>query len=103
MPKLSVSIPHQLSRQEARSRVGQLVDQSRQQLDGLGTLDERWDGDILNFKGSALGVSVTGAVHVEDQEVRLEVDLPWQLAMFSATVKQRIEQEGRKLLESKPA
>jgi hypothetical protein len=40
---------------------------------------------------------------VEDQAVRLDIPLPWPLRMLAAGIKQRIEQEGRKLLGPPPS
>ena len=43
-------------------------------------------------------MNTSGQVFVEDQVVRLDIPLPWPLSMLAGGVKQRIEQEGRKLL-----
>jgi len=98
MSNLTVSIPHQLSRVEAKQRVEQLIDQFRQQYGNLGKIERRWDGDTLHFTLTAAGMSHTGQAFVEDQAVRVEIPLPWPLAMLAGNLKKQIEQEGRKLL-----
>ena len=101
MPKLSISLPHQLDRAEARKRTQECIAQVRQQYGGtLGRVEERWNGDTLDFALVAMGTSISGQAHVEDQAVRLEIQLPWVLSMFAERIKQSIEQQGRKLLES---
>jgi putative polyhydroxyalkanoate system protein len=99
MQNLTINIPHQLSREEARRRIQGQIDQLRQQHGGmLSRLEDRWTGDRLDFTAAAMGVTVSGWAVVEDNVVRLEVVLPWLLAALAGPVKQRIEQQGRNLL-----
>ena len=98
MPNLSVSIPHQLTRLEARQRVESLVREFQQEHGGLGQVVTRWEADTMHFTVSVAGMSSSGQAFVEDQAVRLEIPLPWPLAMLSGSIKQQIEQQGRKLL-----
>ncbi len=101
MSRLTVTIPHQLSRAEARRRIQeQVAEVQRRQGGVLSRLDQRWTGDTLDFTAAALGQTLTGQVFVEDKVVRLEVVLPWMLAVLAGVVKQQIEQRGRELLES---
>jgi putative polyhydroxyalkanoate system protein len=105
MPNLTVSIPHQLSREEAKRRVEELVANLQRQYGGMaGRVEQSWTGDTMNFAVSAMGMSVTGEILVADDVVRLDVALPFALAMLAGNVKQQIEEEGRKLLggPSKP-
>jgi putative polyhydroxyalkanoate system protein len=101
MSRLTVSIPHKLPRAEARRRIQEQVAQLQAHPGGtLSRLEHRWTGDTLDFTAVALGQTVTGQVFVEDQAVRLEVVLPWMLAMLANLAKPKIEQKGRELLES---
>jgi putative polyhydroxyalkanoate system protein len=103
MPNLTVSIPHQLPREEAKRRVEELVANLQRQYGGMASrVQQNWTGDTLNFAVSAMGVSVTGEVRVTDEAVHLEVVLPFALAMLAGGVKQQIEDEGRKLLSVRP-
>src|SRR5690242_18661917 len=102
MSNISISIPHQLTRVEARQRVEELVSQLQKQYGGMvGQVDQRWEADTLSFTFSAVGQSVSGKIHVEVQAVRMDVALPWPLNMLAGGVKQRLEQEGQKLLARK--
>jgi putative polyhydroxyalkanoate system protein len=99
MSNLTVSIPHQLSREEAKRRVEELVGNLQRQYGGMASrVEQSWTEDTMNFAVSAMGVSVTGEVLVTDDAVRLDVVLPFALAMLAGTVRQQIEEEGRKLL-----
>jgi hypothetical protein len=99
MENLTLSIPHQLSRAEARRRVQEQVAQLKSQHPALlGQLQETWREDTLEFSLTVMGVTISGHVYVEDRVVRVEVPLPWPLAMLAGGVKRQIEQQGRKLL-----
>jgi putative polyhydroxyalkanoate system protein len=102
MSNFTASIPHNLSRDEARRRLQDGIDRARHQHGFfLGGLTDRWDGDTMSFVLSAAGQSVSGQVFVEDHAVRLEATLPWMLAMLAGPLKRRIEQQGREALEDK--
>jgi hypothetical protein len=101
MRNLTVSIPHRLGRAEARRRLQEEIPRFRSQLGAFGQVHERWDGDTMSFTGAIMGATVSGQLFVEDEVVRLEVELPWALAMIAGGFKQSIENEGRKLLESR--
>jgi putative polyhydroxyalkanoate system protein len=98
MQNLTLSIPHQLSRAEARQRVQGQVAQLKQQYGQLGSLEDNWTGDTMAFTLTAAGVPISGHLYVEDQTVRVEIPLPWPLAAIAGSLKQQIEQQGRKLL-----
>jgi putative polyhydroxyalkanoate system protein len=103
MANFTASIPHQLGRAEARRRIEEQVNVATQQYPGMvQRLDQRWEGDTLHFTLVAMGQSVSGLCIVEDQAVRLEVQLPWMLAMLAGSVRQQIETQGRQLLGHRP-
>jgi len=99
MAPVVITIPHQLSKADARQRIEshltQLLGEYRSQLDHL---DHHWNGDTLDFQGGVMGMTISGKLQVEDQLVRVELTLPWVLATMARTLTQTIEQEGRKLL-----
>jgi putative polyhydroxyalkanoate system protein len=104
MPNITVSIPHQLTRIEARRRIETQIAQLQEQYSShLDHFDHRWTGDRLDFAAGVMGMSISGNLRIEDQVVILEVALPWVLATLAKTTTQTIEQEGRKLLANKPS
>jgi putative polyhydroxyalkanoate system protein len=104
MPNINVSIPHQLSKADAKLRIEELIGQLQQQYGGMmGRVEKSWSGDTLTFTVGASGMSVSGHVYVEDQLVRVEVAVPWALAMFAGTLKKQIEDDGRRLLGPPPS
>lgn len=99
---LVVVIPHQLGREEARKRLATGVEAMKAKFGHKVTsIDERWTGDQLDVDIKALGSSVVGGLNVADDHVRVEVQLPWLLAMIAEKAKGMIEKEGQLLLEKK--
>lgn len=99
---LVVDIPHQFTRQEAKSRIQNGIGQIRSQLAGFTTsIEDSWNGDQMDFRVAAVGQTVTGRIEVLDHSVRVEVHLPWVLSMLAQKIRGRIEQQATLLLEKK--
>ncbi len=83
---LIVSIPHRLGREEAARRIKSGLTAARTNYSALLTIhEETWSGDRLAFNLSALGQSAVGFIDVAEDHVRLEVQLPWLLAVEEVT------------------
>ena len=99
---VTVSIPHQLGRAEARRRIeAGFGDFSRHLGGGAGALTKTWEGDRLNFGLHAMGQGISGFLDVADDVVRVEVVLPGFLAMIAGKVKGKLKKEGQILLGGK--
>ncbi len=99
---ISISIPHQLGRAEARRRIETGFAKVIGQLPGgAGARTERWDGDRLTFSVSGLGQTVSGVVDVLDAAVTMELELPGLLGMIASGLKGRIQKAGQLLLTRK--
>lgn len=96
---ITVSIPHQLGRAEARRRIETGFAKVIQLLPGsAGTSSERWEGDRLIFRVAAIGQTVAGVVDVLDVAVTMEIELPGVLGMIAAGLKDRLQKAGQLLL-----
>jgi hypothetical protein len=99
---ISVTIPHQLGRAEARRRVDEgFFDLSRHLGAAAGALDRRWDGDRLDFSLAVMGQAVAGHVAVAEAYVTVEVVLPGLLALVAGRVQGTLREEGQLLLTRK--
>jgi hypothetical protein len=52
----------------------------------------------MAFDVAVLAQTISGRVDVGDNEVRLEVDLPWMLAMLAEKITGRIAKQGTLML-----
>lgn len=99
---LVVLIPHRLGKAEAVRRLKSGLDGTRPHLSRLLTVQEEvWNDDQLRFQVSALGQVASGTIEVADDHVRLEVMLPWLLALLADKLKPAISAQGRSMLEKK--
>jgi hypothetical protein len=99
---ISVTVPHQLGREEARRRVDEgFADLARHLGGAAGALDKAWSGDRLSYSLTSLGQSISGYVTVGDTAVTIEVLLPGFLGMIAGKVRGTLQKEGQLLLEKK--
>ena len=99
---ITVTIPHRLTQAEARARLQKgIADLKAQHAQAIAQVDERWEGERMSFRLTAMGQAITGRVEVQPSAVKLDVDLPWLIAMLADKIRPRIESEGRKMLEGK--
>ena len=99
---LVVSIPHRLGREEAARRIKSGLTAARTNYSAfLSINEETWSGDRLAFNLSAVGQSAVGFIDVADDHVRLEVELPWLLAVIAEKLTPAIRKEGTLMLEKK--
>ena len=99
---LTVSIPHQLGRAEARRRIETGFAKMIHALPGgTGRSSERWDGDRLVFSVGALAQTVDGVVDVGDAAVTMEIRLSGVLGLIASGLKDRLQKAGQLLLTKK--
>lgn len=99
---VSLTIPHRLTKAEARSRLEGGFEQVAQRMTGrAASLHQQWEGDCMDFSASMMGQAITGRITVRDHEVDLDIDLPWLLASMANLFKSRLKRETTLLLEKK--
>jgi hypothetical protein len=95
-----VTIPHRLGKDEAKRRLQAGFSNVRSHVsDSFVMLKDAWAGDHLDFQASLLGQSTIGSVDVTDDHVRLEVQLPWVLAMLANKAKALVKRQGQLMLD----
>ena len=96
---ITVRIPHQLGRAEARRRIeGGFAKMTQFLPGGAGTSSERWDGDRLVFSVVTMGQRVAGVLDVLDAAVTMEIELPGVLGMIAGALRDRLQKAGQLLL-----
>lgn len=99
MPRLSMTIPHDLSQEKAVERLkdgfGQLRETHRQHVKNL---EETWNDSTLTFGFTTFGFKIKGSVAVELSEVKMAGELPFAAMMFKSTIQQQVRDQISKLL-----
>lgn len=98
---VSITVSHELGREAALARLRNGVDMIRDRLGlvKMQLVEEDWQGDTLQFGVAALGYTVRGRLEVEETLVRVEMMLPWMLAVFAEKLKLGVQKQGQILLE----
>lgn len=100
--KVTVSIPHKLGKEEATRRIRKGFAVAREKGGGvMNFADETWTGDRVAFNVSMLGQNAAGTIDVHEDNVVIEVSLPWLLAKMAEQAKVLIEKQGNRLLLEK--
>jgi Putative polyhydroxyalkanoic acid system protein (PHA_gran_rgn) len=99
---LVVSIPHRLGKEEAMRRLKSGLAGIRTDFAHVFTVsEETWNQDHLRFRIIALAQAVSGSIDVTEDNVHLEISLPWLLAKLAETLQPLIRREGTLMLEKK--
>jgi hypothetical protein len=98
---LVITIGHKLGKEEALRRVKPALSKATDTFPVFKVEEELWSGDRMDFRARALGQVAAGNVLVGEDDVRLEVTLPWLLQKFGEVVQKTISGRGRILLEKK--
>jgi hypothetical protein len=104
MPEpLIITISHRLGRDEARRRVDDGLARVRRELTSfVRSVDYSWTGYRLNFSLALIPQSIHGQIDVEDDLVRLEIQLPLLLRMLAARITARVRTQAGLLLGGPP-
>ena len=101
MSKLDITVPHQLPREEALTRIKGLIGKLQQeQKDNIQNVTEEWNENEGHFSFKAKGFSVSGDILVEADHVKLTGELPMMLSFFKDSISNVIRDKAGKLLTS---
>lgn len=99
---ITINIPHQLGRVEARHRIETGFAKLVNLLPGkTGACNKCWDGDQMTFSAAALGQTVSGVITVLDTVVTMEIELPGVLGVLANKLKDRFQKTGQLPLTKK--
>jgi hypothetical protein len=99
MPKLSVTVPHNLGETEAARRVKARYDSVKTNGHGeVKGLQEEWEGNTLRCRFQAMGLEVAGTVTAAPSAVTVDADIPLAAALFRKAIEKRVRDELGKIL-----
>lgn len=92
---MRIAVPHHTTKELARERVEQKIDQLLSQFGGHAEeMSHEWSGDTLRFKGKARGFSLAGTVEITGAEVIVDSKLPFLAMPFESRIRQAVEREA---------
>ena len=96
---LAVTLPHSLGADEAKRRISNGVETLRQQYATQVTqADIAWRDNHAEMKLTALTQTVTARIDVSDDQLHIEVDLPWLLQKLAEPVQAFLTRKGEETL-----
>ncbi len=99
MPKMNVTVPHQLGTEEAMRRIQNLLtDMKRDHSDQISDLQENWTDHGGTFSLKAMGFSLKGSMDVTPDSVNVEGDLPFAAVPFRGKIESMLKERAAELL-----
>lgn len=94
-----VSVPHQLSKEEALNRIKSLVQQLKAQYGNqVSNVSEKWDDDRCDFSLKMKMFKLSGSILVDDSSAEIRCTMPAGTGRFEGKAKALIEEQAKKLL-----
>lgn len=97
---MRVPIKHDLPKEEVRKRLRERMPELPAHMPG-GSADvsTEWPNeDCMKLSVGALGQTVRTAIHIEETQVIVELDLPPMLSFFKPLIASAVSEKGTKLL-----
>ncbi len=98
---ITVFVPNKRSKAEARQRIEDGFDKVAEQLGGAAQVEQVWDGDTMRFTASAAGQTIPGTLVVRNEDIRIDVTLPWLLAKIAGPISEKLRKDTQLLLDKK--
>ena len=96
---LVITIEHGTTKAAAKERLEQSLGRIRAEIAPyVGTIEQHWREDAVDFRVAALGQIITGSIEVEERVLRVVVRLPGLLGFLGGMIAPRIRERGLKLL-----
>ncbi len=99
MPKINLSVPHQLGQDEAKERISRLIAETRVKASSqVSDVAESWTGYVDTFSFRALGFAVAGSLEVQPAQIRVALTLPLAALPFRSRIEHELLAHARQLL-----
>lgn len=99
MPKVSLSVPHSLSQEEATQRLQEFLPRVRQHYGNhVSNVQESWNDNQLDFSFTTFGFDIAGSMLVTASQVVFNGTIPFAAMMVKGKVESAIREELGKLL-----
>jgi hypothetical protein len=100
MSKLEIKINHELTPEEARSRIQKFLPELKtQNSDRISDIEESWSGNTGNFKFKISGFKVNGNLVVGKSNVLIAGDIPVIALPFKKQIEEAIKTKVKELLK----
>jgi len=102
MPKVSVSVPHNRDPREIIAQARPVIEKVVQDFEGH-HLDANWGDTSADFQFKSLAFTIKGSLRADDQQLAVDVDLPFAALIFKDKVERAIRKNLTRALGAPPA
>jgi hypothetical protein len=96
---MSMTVPHQLSQEEALRRIKSLLDGVKaEHPERFSDLQESWSENGGEFSAKIMGMDVSGRLTVTPSEVQLSGNIPFAALPFRGQIEETIQEQAEVLL-----
>ena len=95
MPKISLSLPHHLGKEEAIKRVHAAIEAERKaRVNIVNNVTENWVGDDhVDFTMTIFSYAIEGTLDVKEESVDVVLSLPLVATMMTGMIENQLRQE----------
>ena len=91
MPKINITVPHQLGQQVATERLHSFLARLKEKhQDQVSNLQEEWTANSLKFSFKTFGFQFQGLGTVGDADAKIDLDMPFAAMMFKGKIESEI-------------
>ena len=98
MPKVTVTLPHDQPADEVVTKVQPAIEKTIQDFQGS-DVNIEWKDQAAEFNFKSMTFTIKGRVTVDQQQVQVEVDLPFAAIMFKERTEKAIRKNLTRALE----
>src|SRR5688572_10177248 len=99
MPSIKLSLPHKLGADEAKKRITNLINETKEKFGNqVCNVRESWNGNRGDFGFKAMGFDVTGNLLVHPATVDVEINLPFAALPFKGKIERDLSTRAKALL-----
>jgi hypothetical protein len=100
MANFDMSVPHQLTQEEALKRIQHaLAEIKKEHGDKVSNLSEKWTGNTGEFSLTVMGFDIAGKLVVNASNVAIDAELPFAASLFKGKIKELIGGKAGELLK----
>ncbi len=91
MPKINLSIPHELTQEEAQTRIQKLIADTREHYGGqLSDVHETWNGNTCDLGWKSMGMGMSATLTVNEHDVAVDGSMPMAFMAFKGRMEQLV-------------
>ena len=96
---MQMSIPHQLSQEEAQQRIREVLKNVEARFGGqVKDLQQDWNGNEGKFSFTVMNMPISGTLMINNSDISLDSKLPFAVSFFEGKIREVILEEAKKVL-----